>query len=57
VTLRHVLDHNRQHVGTMGCLPMGPCFFFKVAFSEQAAEGEAARVLLVAFVTNTGCVR
>jgi hypothetical protein len=32
-------------------------FCFQVAFSEQATDGEAARVLLVAFVTNTGCVQ
>jgi hypothetical protein len=32
-------------------------FFSKVAFSEQAADGVAARVLLVAFVKITGCVQ
>jgi hypothetical protein len=37
--------------------PYVSCFFFKVAFSEQAADGVAARVLLVAFVKITGCVQ
>jgi hypothetical protein len=40
----------------MGRLPMYHVFS-KVAFSEQAAVGVAARVLLVAFVKITGCVQ